>query len=95
MFRKDLIPLLEKNAMSVTQIARAMDESPKDIESDLLHLFQSLKHGEYRAEVNPAVCRKCGFVFSPDKLRKPSKCPECKSTWLTEPEISISKKENS
>lgn len=89
MFRKNLITLLQRGPMSVTQIARAVDEPPKDIEEDLRHLFQSLKHGEFQAEMAPATCRKCGFEFGLDKLRKPSKCPECKSTWLTEPKISI------
>lgn len=60
--------------MSVAQIARAMDEAPKDVEDDL---FRSLKHSELEAEVKPAACRKCGFQFGPDKLGKPSKCPEC------------------
>ncbi len=78
--------------MSVNQIARAVEESPKDVEDDLRHLFQSLKHSEFQAEVEPAACRKCGFEFGSDKLRKPSKCPECKSTWLTEPQISIRSK---
>lgn len=94
MFRKDLIPLLEREAMSVSQIARAVDESPKQIEEDLIHLFRSLKHSEYEAKMEPAACRKCGFEFDASKLRKPSRCPECKSTWLTEPSISIHRKSN-
>lgn len=92
MFRKDLIPLLENNPMSVTQIAREMDEPPKTVEEDLAHLFRSLKHGEFEARVEPATCRKCGFEFGAEKLRKPSRCPECKGTWLTEPKISIHRK---
>jgi predicted Zn-ribbon and HTH transcriptional regulator len=92
MFRKDLIPLLKDNPMSVVQIAREVDESPKTIEEDLQHLFRSLKHGEFEPRVEPARCRKCGFEFGFDKLRKPSKCPECNSTWLTEPKISVQAK---
>jgi predicted Zn-ribbon and HTH transcriptional regulator len=90
MFRKKLIELLLDNPMSVSQLARLVGESQADVEDDLLHLLKSLKHTEYTARVTPALCRKCGFEFSPDKLRKPSKCPACDTTWLTEPRICLS-----
>src|SRR5262245_13329186 len=88
-FRKDLIALLLDKRMSVTQIARQLKQSPRDVEDDLQHLFKSLKHMEYVAVVEPALCRKCGFEFPKEKLSKPSKCPECRGTWLTEPMIGI------
>jgi len=93
MFRKHLVDLLQRGPMSVSQIARAIGESPGDVEEDLVHLFRSLRHGELEGVVEGAACRKCGFVFGADKLRKPSRCPECKSTWLTEPRISIRERE--
>jgi hypothetical protein len=89
MFRKDLIPLLLNKPHSVTQIARQVGEPPKDVESDLVHLLKSLKHTAYMAVITPAACRKCGFEFGPEKLRKPSKCPECQSTWLSEAMIEL------
>ena len=89
MFRRKLIDILLNNFMTVPQIARAVDESPSTIESDLKHLQKSLKHTEYMMEITPAECRKCGFEFSEDKLKKPSRCPECHSTWLHEPELRI------
>ncbi|HYG36741.1 MAG TPA: transcriptional regulator [Clostridia bacterium] len=92
MFRKDLIDLLLNNPMSLVQIARKVDESPGQIANDLEHLFRSLKHTEYKAVIEPARCRACGFVFSEGKLNKPSKCPECHSTWVLEPRITIEAK---
>ena len=89
MFRKDIIDLLLQRPMSLTQIARTVDESPGQIADDLNHLFRSLKHTEYKAVIEPAGCRACGFMFSEGKLNKPSKCPECHSTWLLEPRIGI------
>ena len=62
--------------MSLTQIARAVDESPCQIADDLNHLFRSLKHTQYKAVIEPARCRACGFMFSEGKLNKPSKCPQ-------------------
>ena len=75
--------------MSVAQIARRVDESPDQIADDLGHLLRSLKHTEYKADIEPARCRACGFEFSESKLNKPSKCPECHSTWILEPKIGI------
>jgi transcriptional regulator len=87
--RKELIPLLLDNPMTVSEIARARGQSPGDTADDLEHLLRSLEHMDYEAAISPAQCRKCRFEFGTDKLRKPSKCPKCKSTWLTEPLIQI------
>jgi predicted Zn-ribbon and HTH transcriptional regulator len=89
MFRKDLIDLLLGSPMSVSQIARAVDESPSQIADDLQHLLRSLKHMNYDATIEPARCRACGFEFSKEKLTKPSRCPQCHSTWILEPKIGI------
>jgi len=92
MFRKTLIDMLLHNPMTVSQIARVADEQPSRVADDLDHLFRSLKHTEYRATVEPARCRACGFEFSKQKLTKPSKCPECHSAWVLEPKIGIQSK---
>jgi predicted Zn-ribbon and HTH transcriptional regulator len=89
MLRKHLIDLLSDRPLSVTQIAHLADKSPKEIECDLRHLLLSLKHSDYVLAITPARCRKCGFEFSTDKLQKPSKCPECHSTWLAEPRLAM------
>ena len=93
MFRKDLIPQLLGNPMTVTQIAKVVGEAPSRISDDLEHLFRSLKHTAYRAVITPAECRDCGFEFSSTKFTKPSKCPKCRSRWITEPLIEITSKE--
>ncbi len=89
MSRKDLVQMLLDNPMAVSRIAQLVDEKPSRIADDLNHLFRSLKHTDYKAVVEPACCRACGFEFSEKKLTKPSKCPECHSTWLLEPKIGI------
>jgi len=92
MFRKNLIPLLVNRPLTVTQIARMVDESPGQIADDLRHVLRSLKHTAYKAHVQPARCRGCGFEFSEEKLTKPSKCPKCRSTWLQEPTVEVEEK---
>lgn len=89
MSRRNLIPLLSSRPMTVREIARCLGSNPGDVEDDLEHLKKSLPHTEWRLHVTPAQCRKCGFEFGCDKLRKPSRCPGCKGTWLSEPVIGI------
>jgi predicted Zn-ribbon and HTH transcriptional regulator len=92
--RKDLIDLLLDTPMSLNDVRRHVKAPTKTIEDDLIHLFKSLKYTEYEEAVIPAKCRKCDFVFSTEKLSKPSRCPECKGTWLFEPRISIRVRES-
>lgn len=51
MFRKKLIDLLLGNPLSVSQIARAVKESPSQIADDVRHLLRSLKNIEYQATI--------------------------------------------
>jgi transcriptional regulator len=89
MFRRDLIPLLLDQKMSLSEIARAVNEKPKDVIDALTHLAQSSRHSDYELVIEPAECRKCGFEFRTDKFSRPSKCPQCRSTWIFEPLIGV------
>jgi predicted Zn-ribbon and HTH transcriptional regulator len=92
MFRKDLIDLLQHHPATLRELSEQLEEPVKDMESDLRHLLKSLRHLPYRAVITPAHCNKCNFVFHKDKLHKPSKCPRCKSAWISEPRIAIEKR---
>jgi predicted Zn-ribbon and HTH transcriptional regulator len=85
MFRKGLITMLLHQPMGLAAISSALDIPPHDVEDDLHHLQKSLKHSDYRLLVHPALCRKCGFIFSREKLHKPGKCPQCHASWIQEP----------
>ena len=89
MFRKDLITLLLDNPLRLSEIARLYAVPVKEVLDDVKHLRKTLKQSAYRLDVTPAECRKCSFVFSTEKLSKPSKCPQCRSTWLEEPVVQI------
>jgi predicted Zn-ribbon and HTH transcriptional regulator len=62
---------------------------PQDVEDDLAHLLRSLRHTGYRAVIEPARCRHCGFQFGKNKLHKPGKCPKCRQTWIADPLVRI------
>ncbi len=89
MFRKELLELLQEGPLTVAEIARRFEAKPKEVAEDLRHLAKSLKHEAYRLVVEPAVCMKCDFVFSKEKLMKPGKCPECKGTWIDDPVVRV------
>jgi transcriptional regulator len=72
-----------------SEIARLYDVPLKEVLDDVKHLRKTLKQSAYRLDVTAAECRKCTFVFSTEKLSKPSKCPQCRSTWLEEPVVQI------
>jgi len=88
-FRKALADFLLDAPMTVAELARLAQVPMKDVVADLRHLEKSLRRGERRLVVHPAVCRKCGFAFGPEKFTRPGKCPECRGTWITEPKMEV------
>jgi len=89
-FRKNLLRILSAQPRSVSSIARELGLKRADVEDDLRHLIRSARAAGHRVVIEPARCRACGFTFGDDKLSKPSKCPECRSTWLYEAQIYVS-----
>ena len=81
--------MLRDGPLTVSELARQLDMSARDVADDLAHLERSLRRAGAALEVEPARCRKCGFRFAKEKLRKPGKCPACRGTWITEPRISL------
>jgi predicted Zn-ribbon and HTH transcriptional regulator len=89
--RKSLLEALSQQPRSVSSIARALGLSKGDAEQDLRHMIRSARAAGYQVVVDPARCRACGFVFGPEKLAKPGKCPACRSTWVYEAQVRISR----
>ncbi|MCP5517606.1 MAG: transcriptional regulator [Verrucomicrobiales bacterium] len=84
MRRRDFIPLLLDRPKTLSQLARETRLKPGEVAEDIEHLLRSLRHLPFRAEWTPARCRKCGFEFDARKLGRPSRCPECRGTWIAE-----------
>lgn len=89
MYRKGLIDILRQRPMGLHELALLLDAKEREVEEDLLHLEKSLRHEPFALHIEPARCRKCGFTFQRDKLHKPSKCPRCHGSWISEPLLSI------
>jgi predicted Zn-ribbon and HTH transcriptional regulator len=74
---------------TASSLARELGLKRGDVEEDLRHAIRSARAAGERVTIAPARCKGCGFLFDPEKLSKPGKCPECRGTRIYEPLISI------
>jgi transcriptional regulator len=90
--RKKISSLLEGNTFSAKDLSVEIGISEKDVYDHLEHIQKTTGKGGLSFVVIPAVCRRCHFVFRKrDRLRKPGKCPVCRSESIQEPLFSIKK----
>ncbi|MEM1787016.1 MAG: transcriptional regulator [Pyrobaculum sp.] len=92
--REKLIKVLIelKTPLTVYQLHMLIhtDLKPEELYDELEHVKKSLKRMGYRLEVVPAMCKKCGFVFTDrEKLKKPSKCPRCRGERIEPPKFYV------
>ena len=86
--REQIIEILAKEEKSAQQLAN-------DFQVELFEILEDLKHIRYsikprKLAMKPAQCKKCGFVFEErSRVKKPSKCPRCKSEWIMAPLFKI------
>lgn len=94
LLRKSEKPLTVDDIISLLNLS---DMNPKDVYDHLQHIAKSVKarsKGKEYLAMDPPVCRKCGFVFKElSKPKKPSKCPRCKSEWISPPRFLIVRKD--
>jgi len=89
--RKNFVEWLSSEPRSVSWLARELGMKRGDVEEELRHAIRSARAAGHQVEVIPARCKACDFVFSEDKLSKPSRCPACKGTRIFEAMMRISK----
>jgi predicted Zn-ribbon and HTH transcriptional regulator len=87
--RRQLREWLGDQPRSASWLARELGLTRGDVEDDLRHLVRSARAAGDHVDVIPARCKSCDFVFSEDKLSRPSRCPACKGTRLHEPQLRI------
>ncbi|MBW2976999.1 transcriptional regulator [Candidatus Woesearchaeota archaeon] len=82
--REKIIEILSKEEKSAQQLANELQAQLFEILEDLGHIKHSIKPRKLMAL--PAKCRKCGFAFEErSKIKKPGRCPRCKSEWIMAP----------
>ena len=96
--RRKIIEVLKSTDKPLTarEIARLLNIPLRDLKviyEDLKHIARTLKRaggGKEKLEVYPPHCANCGFVFARrEKLKKPSRCPRCKSERIVPPRFII------
>ena len=97
--RKEMTELLKERSYTTYELAGIFDVPEKEIERDLRHIVISQRQKDH-VIIFPSQCLSCGYTFEHrKKVSKPSKCPKCKSTYLTKPKYMIKlkkkKKKNS
>jgi hypothetical protein len=87
--RRNFVDWLSTEPRSVSWLARELGMRRGDVEEELRHALRSARAAGHAVEVIPARCKACDYVFSEDKLSKPSRCPACKGTRLHEAQLRI------
>lgn len=84
--RETIAELLEEteSPLTVTDICLVLDiKNRKLVSEDIEHVARSVRSKGKELVVFPASCGKCAFVFKGRKsVKKPSRCPKCKSEWI-------------
>lgn len=88
--RHELLVELEEGPLSAREISGRIGITEKDVYEHLEHLRATLHRSGRRLVIQPAECVKCGFVFNKrERLKKPGKCPLCRSESIREPLFSL------
>jgi predicted Zn-ribbon and HTH transcriptional regulator len=91
--RQKIISLLEHNALSAKDISVEIGISEKEAYDHLEHIQRTISKSGQTFVVEPAECKRCGFVFRKrEKLKKPGRCPVCKGESVREPLFAIENK---
>jgi transcriptional regulator len=90
--RKYIVALLQDFTFSAKELSGYLRIPEKDVYDHLEHIRKTMNKGGYHLVVNPALCDKCGFIFSKrGRLTKPGKCPICHSNMIIPPFFSVLK----
>lgn len=90
--RQEIMEILEGRLLSAKDISGSVGIPVKEVYDHLDHIQRTLNKQSLRLFVSPAECKKCGFVFRKrERLKKPGKCPVCRSESIEEPLFTISK----
>jgi transcriptional regulator len=88
--RQQISRLLEGRTLSARDISTNVRISEREVFGHLEHIQRTINRDEQKFLITPSVCKKCSFVFRKrDRLKKPGRCPVCRSELIQEPLFSI------
>ncbi|ERH10418.1 MAG: putative transcriptional regulator containing an HTH domain fused to a Zn-ribbon [halophilic archaeon J07HX64] len=87
--RERMADRLREDALPASALAKEFDVQTTEALDHVRHVARSLAPTAEELLVAPPTCRDCGFDRFDDPANRPSRCPECRSQALTEPEFRI------
>jgi predicted Zn-ribbon and HTH transcriptional regulator len=88
--RERIADALRTAELSAHELSQRVSVQEREVADHLQHLERSLPHAAEVLVVIPPRCIKCDFCFEHrGKLKRPSRCPRCKSERLSPPRFAI------
>ncbi|WP_132057493.1 transcriptional regulator [Halorussus amylolyticus] len=87
--RERIADHLRDTAASPAALAAEFDVTPGTAVEHVRHVARSLSDADDQLLVAPPECRDCGFDRFDDPANRPSRCPDCKSESVADPEFRI------
>ncbi len=88
--RRRIVTLLREGPLSGKDLSNELRLPERDVYEHLEHIRKTMNKGDYKLVVLPPRCNRCGFVFRKrGRLKKPGKCPLCRSESVEEPVFSV------
>ena len=87
--RERIADHLRERSAPPSALATEFDITAPAAVDHVRHVARSLSDDDEQLLVAPPTCRDCGFDAFDDPANRPSRCPECKSESLDEPEYKI------
>ena len=87
--RRRILEALREEPATPGELADRFDLTPAGAMRHVEHVARSVDSSDETFLVAPPTCRECGFDGFDDLLNRPSRCPECKSESVTEPQYAI------
>jgi predicted Zn-ribbon and HTH transcriptional regulator len=88
--RQKIISTLEGRTLSAKNISGTVRISEKEVYEHICHIQKTVHKRNYKLIITPAKCKRCGFSFKKrEKIKKPGKCPICRSEAIREQFFSI------
>jgi hypothetical protein len=85
--RQRMLELLEGRELSARSLAELLSIPVREVEDHLTHLVKTVRrHSDKQFLLIPSQCQNCGFVFGQrTRLTPPSRCPQCRSEFISPP----------
>ena len=88
--RQQIVELLSRQALDARGLSQQVSISEREVYSHLPHIDRSLKTGNRRLLIHPAICLDCHHLFKRrSRFTPPGRCPSCRGTHLQSPRYEI------